>query len=167
MVAVGMGDQNMGHGFAAHGIQQRRRMGLVVGAGIDDRDLALADDVTHRAGEGERARIVAENPPHAGADFLDDAGLKRKVAVERDVVVIGHGVYPYFDAALLPSCPRAGSHVIATSRSDGGQARHAAILRDARRMRAPRDDDRCLYENAWMPVMARPRIRAWTSWVPS
>jgi hypothetical protein len=24
-----------------------------------------------------------------------------------------------------------------------------------------------LYENAWMPVMARPRIRAYTSWVPS
>jgi hypothetical protein len=23
------------------------------------------------------------------------------------------------------------------------------------------------YENAWMPVMARPRINAWTSWVPS
>ena len=24
-----------------------------------------------------------------------------------------------------------------------------------------------LHENAWMPVMARPRISAWTSWVPS
>ena len=26
---------------------------------------------------------------------------------------------------------------------------------------------RVLYENAWMPVMARPRISAWTSCVPS
>jgi hypothetical protein len=27
--------------------------------------------------------------------------------------------------------------------------------------------ERTFYENAWMPVMARPRISAWTSWAPS
>ena len=27
--------------------------------------------------------------------------------------------------------------------------------------------DEAPYENAWMPVCARPRMRAWTSWVPS
>jgi hypothetical protein len=40
----------------------------------------------------KRARIVAENPPHAGTHFLDHAGLEREVAVERDVVVVGHGI---------------------------------------------------------------------------
>ena len=65
-------------------------MGLIVGTGIDDRDLALAHNVTHRAGKGEGARIVAENPPHAGTDDLGHAGLQRKIAVERDVVVVGH-----------------------------------------------------------------------------
>ena len=93
MVAVGVGDQNMRHGFAAHGVQQRRGMDFIVGARIDDRDLALADDVTHRAREGEGAGIVAQNPPYAGADFFDHAWLQGKVAVERDVVVIGHGGY--------------------------------------------------------------------------
>jgi hypothetical protein len=66
-------------------------MRLVVGAGIDDRDVALAHDVADRAGEGKRAWIVAQNPPHAGAGFVDDARLEREVAVERDVVVVGHG----------------------------------------------------------------------------
>ena len=93
---MGVRDQNMRHGFPAHGLQQRRRVSRIVGAGIDDRDLAAADDVTDRAGEGERARIVAENPPHAGANFLDHAGLKRKIAVERDVVVIGHGIFLFY-----------------------------------------------------------------------
>ncbi len=45
--------------------------------------LPSADDVADRAGEGERARIVAQHAPHAGRDLLDDAGLQRKVAVER------------------------------------------------------------------------------------
>jgi hypothetical protein len=90
MVAMGMGDQNMRHRLAAHGVQQRLCVRLVVRSGIDDRDLALAHDVADRAGEGERARIVAENPPHAGASFVDHARLERKIAVERDVVVVGH-----------------------------------------------------------------------------
>ncbi len=90
MVAVGVGNEDMRHGLAAHGVQQRLGMRLVVRAGIDDRDLASAHDVADRAGEGERARIVAKHPPHAGPRLVDDAGLKRKVAVERDVVVIGH-----------------------------------------------------------------------------
>ncbi len=88
---MGVGDQDMRHGLIADRIEQCRGVGLVVGAGIDDRDLALAHDVTHRAGEGERARIVAENSPHPGANFVGHAGLQRKIAVERDVVVFGHG----------------------------------------------------------------------------
>jgi hypothetical protein len=33
VVAVGMGDQNMRHGLAAHGVQQRPGVRLVIGAG--------------------------------------------------------------------------------------------------------------------------------------
>src|SRR5664279_5574790 len=87
-----MGDEDVRHRLAAHGIEQCRRMGLVVGTGIDDRDLAAAYDVADRAGEGERARIVAENPPHAGTNLVDDTGAKRKATIERDVVVVGHGI---------------------------------------------------------------------------
>ncbi|MGX1109388.1 hypothetical protein AB7M47_007771 [Bradyrhizobium elkanii] len=86
-----MGDQDMRHGLALDRIEHRLGMRLVVGTGIDDRDLALADDVADRAGEGERARIVAEDTANAGADLFDHAGLQREIAVERDVVVVGHG----------------------------------------------------------------------------
>ena len=91
MVAMGVGDENMRHRLAAHGIEQRLGMRLVIGAGIDDRDVALAHDVADRAGEGERARIVAEHPPHAGPGFVGHAGFQREIAVEGDVVVVGHG----------------------------------------------------------------------------
>src|SRR4029077_7922111 len=90
MVAVGMGDQDMRHGFTAYRIEQRSCMGLIRRTRIDDRDLAPAHDVAHRAGEGERAGIVAQDAPHAGPCFLDDSRRKREVAVEGDVVVIGH-----------------------------------------------------------------------------
>src|SRR4029453_12076781 len=75
VIAMGMGDQDVRHGLAAHGVQQRLRMRLVVRTGIDDRDVALAYDVADRAGEGERARVVAENAPHTGTGLIDDAGL--------------------------------------------------------------------------------------------
>ena len=63
------------------------------GPGIDDRDLAAADDVAQRALEGERARIVAQDAPHAGHDLLDHAGREVEGSVEGDVV--GHGSWDY------------------------------------------------------------------------
>ena len=33
MIAMGMGDEDMGDGLAAHGVEQRRDMGLVIGPG--------------------------------------------------------------------------------------------------------------------------------------
>src|SRR5260370_35973703 len=97
----------MRQGFPADGGEQRRRVGVVVGTGIDNRDLAAAYDVTHRAGKGERARIVAENPPRTGADFIDNTGLERKVAVERDVVVVGHGGFLRNVSCTVPEAPTA------------------------------------------------------------
>ena len=87
---MSVGDQNMRHRFAAHRLKQRVCMGFIGRTRIDDCDLAAAHDVTHRAGEGERAWIVAEDPTHGGPHFLDYSRLQRKVAVEGNVVVIGH-----------------------------------------------------------------------------
>ena len=146
MVAMGVGDQNMRHGFPAHGVQQRRRMGLVVGTGIDDRDLALAHDVTHRAREGERARIVAEDTPHPGADFLDHARRQRKVAIERDVVVIGHGSY-----LLLPirhARARVSANPESTSCSSTSSTCRIAGFADMTNSSAARNDGVESYENA-------------------
>ncbi len=88
---MGVSDQNVRHGFAAHRIEQCLGVCFVVRTGIDDRDLVLAHDITDGAGKGERARIVAENPPHFGTDLVDHAGFQRKIAIERDVVVVDHG----------------------------------------------------------------------------
>ena len=86
MVAMGVGDEDVRHGLAAHRIEQRRDMGFVVRAGIDDRHLAAADDVAHRPLEGERARVVAQQAAHARRDLLDPAGRQVEALVESDVV---------------------------------------------------------------------------------
>ena len=78
------------YGLAAHGIEQRLRMAGVVGPGIDDRDLAAADDVADRAREGERAGIVAHDPSHQRRHLVDHAGSEIKALVERDVVGHAH-----------------------------------------------------------------------------
>ena len=88
MVAVGVGDEDMRHGFAAYGVEERRDVGGVVRTGIDDGDLAAADDVAHRALEGERARIIAEHAPHAGHGLVDLTGREVEAFVEGNVV--GH-----------------------------------------------------------------------------
>src|SRR5215210_1628755 len=87
MVAMRMSDENMRHRLAAHRVQQRRDMGIILRAGIDNGDAALPDDVAHRAFEGERTGIVAENPPHPGYHLLDVAGRKLQHLVKRNVVV--------------------------------------------------------------------------------
>ena len=83
---MGVGDDDMGHRLAAHRVEQRIDVPLVERAGIDDRDLAAPDDVAQRPLEGERARIVDEDAPHARHDLLDDAGSEIEGAVEGDVV---------------------------------------------------------------------------------
>src|SRR5262249_37234172 len=61
VVAMGVRHQDMRHRLALDGIEQRPGMRLVIGTGIDDRDVASAYDVADSAGEGERARIVTEH----------------------------------------------------------------------------------------------------------
>ena len=90
MVAMGVRDDDLGHRLPAHRVQQRIDVLRIERTGIDDRDLPAPDDVAQRPLEGERARIVDEDAPHAGRDFLHHAGLKVELAIEGDVV--GHGM---------------------------------------------------------------------------
>ena len=87
---MGVGDDDVRHRLAAHRVEQRIDVLLVEGTGIDDGDLAAPDDVAQRPLEGERARIVDQDAPHAGHDLLDHAGREIERAVEWDVV--GHWV---------------------------------------------------------------------------
>ena len=91
MIAMRMGDENMRHRLVAYGIEQRADMGGIVGAGIDDGDLAPADDVAERAFEGERSGVVGHHPAHAGHHLVNRVGREIETLVERNVVV-GHGV---------------------------------------------------------------------------
>ena len=88
MVAMGVGDENMRHRFPAHCIEQRRDMRLIERPRIDDGNEPAADEVAHRPLERHRPRIVAHDPPQAGADLLDRVGPQIEVFIERDVV--GH-----------------------------------------------------------------------------
>ena len=84
MIAMGVGDEDMRHGLAAHRVEQRRAVGGIVGTGIDDRDLAAADDVAHRALEGERARVVAQDAPHAGHRLVDLVRARARSSCRRE-----------------------------------------------------------------------------------
>ena len=76
MIAVGVGDENVGDGLPAHGVEQRADMRVVIGAGVEDRDLAAADDVADRALIGERAGIVGDDGAHARRHLLRLARLR-------------------------------------------------------------------------------------------
>ena len=86
MVAVGVRDEDVRDGLAAHGRKQRLDMGRRVRARIDDRDLAAADDVAAGAGEGVGAGIVGDDPAHERAHREAGAGADREVEVEGEVV---------------------------------------------------------------------------------
>jgi hypothetical protein len=87
MIAMGVGDENMRHRFAAHGVEQRLDVGVIRRAGIDDGDLSAPDDVAHGTLERERAGIIRQQPAHARDDVLDHTGSKVESFVEADVVL--------------------------------------------------------------------------------
>ena len=88
MVAMGVGDEDVGDGLVRRRRQQRPDMRLVVRSRIDDGDVAGADDVAVGAGEGEGAGISRRHPAHAGKYRLRPAIVRTKVAVEGET---GHG----------------------------------------------------------------------------
>src|SRR5215468_4187794 len=86
MIAMSMGDEDVGYGLALNGVEKRFDVRLVERAGIDHSDTIPADNVADRALEGERPWIVTEQSAHARIDLLDLAGRKIEASVERDVV---------------------------------------------------------------------------------
>src|SRR5262245_17653381 len=62
VVGMGMSNEDVGYGLVADRSEERLEMGLILRPGIDDRDLAMADDEGRGAGEGEGSRIVAQYP---------------------------------------------------------------------------------------------------------
>ena len=89
MIAVGMGDENMRHRLAAHGVEQRTDMRGIVGTGIDDRDVAAAEDVADGSLERERTRVIGHDPSHARHRLVDRVRREIEFLVEGNVVVHG------------------------------------------------------------------------------
>ena len=86
MIAVSVRHENMGDGFTAHGVEQGGDVRLVERPGIDDRDLAAADDVGHRSFEREWSGVVGEYPPHARRGLRHGFGRQVEAPVEGNVV---------------------------------------------------------------------------------
>ena len=62
MIHMRVRNQDMADGFAPHRVQHGRKMRLVVGARINDRNVSAAHDKGVRSPEGERAGIIAGYP---------------------------------------------------------------------------------------------------------
>ena len=86
MIAMGMGDEDVRDRLAAHGIEQRRDMGVIVGAWVEDRNLAAADNVADRAREGERTGIVGDDRPYVRRHLFRSTGQEIEGLVVGDVV---------------------------------------------------------------------------------
>jgi hypothetical protein len=68
VVAMAVGDDDHGDPLAGDRLDHRLEMGGVGRTGVDDRNLALADDVDAGAGEGERRRVRRDDPADALAE---------------------------------------------------------------------------------------------------
>ncbi len=86
MIPMRMGYENGDYGFAAESVKQSGDMVLLVRAGIDDRDLPVADDIGAGAGEGHRAGVAGDHPPNQRRKSDELARLDREGAVEGDVL---------------------------------------------------------------------------------
>ena len=93
MVAVSVGEENMGDSLAFERVQQGVEMGRIVGAGIDDRDLAPAYHIGIGAHEGERTRIVGHQTADSGSDLAQHAVLEVHGAVEGKIGRGGLGIF--------------------------------------------------------------------------
>src|ERR1700683_3977027 len=93
VIAVRVGDENMSDGLAADCVEQRADMRIIVGSGIEDRDLAATDDVTHRALVGERSGIVGDQRAYARRHLFGVAGHKIEALVERNFVAHAQSIH--------------------------------------------------------------------------
>src|SRR6187399_2170427 len=90
MIPMGVGDENMRHRLAAHGVEQRTDMRRIVGARIDDRDFPAAEEVAHGPLEGEWTRVVGHDSPHARHRLVHHVRRKIETFVEGNVVAVAH-----------------------------------------------------------------------------
>ena len=89
MIAMRMRDDDMVDALAFCRIDKRRDVSCIVGTGIEDRDLSVADNVGARAGEGERPGIGRKHAADQRRDLLHLVRFRIEVAFEGDIVV-GH-----------------------------------------------------------------------------
>ena len=82
MVEMGMRDNDMAHRFAVERRHDCLDMRLVRRPRVDDRDLALADDVGPRAVEGEGARVAGDDAAHQRRHAVGDAVFEFERLVE-------------------------------------------------------------------------------------
>jgi hypothetical protein len=81
MVEMGMGDQDMADVLPGEAGQQRRDMLGQIGARIDHRHLAMADDIGSGAEEGEGAGVMGDDAPDQGGDGLQPAVIGGEIPV--------------------------------------------------------------------------------------
>ena len=74
----------MGDRFAVQHVEQGRDMVFVQRTRVDDRDIAVADDIGSRAHIGERSRVVRDDPPDQRANLLNLAVFEFDVFDEGD-----------------------------------------------------------------------------------
>ena len=85
MVTMGVGNQDTRDLFLGEARQQGRDMLLELRPGIDDRDLALADDIGAGALEGERAGVARDNAPDPWRKRFEPALFEGDLAAKRNV----------------------------------------------------------------------------------
>src|SRR5262249_30758834 len=84
MVAVGVGDKDVRHLLIGEARKQRRNMVIEIGAGIDHRDFALANDIGAGALIGEGAGIAGDDAAHPWGHCFYSA------VFEGDIATIGN-----------------------------------------------------------------------------
>ena len=82
VVAVRVGHEHRRHPLSPERRRERREMARVVGAGVDHRHLARADDVAAGAGEGHRPPIRRGHHAQPGRQDLRDPDRRRVAEVE-------------------------------------------------------------------------------------
>lgn len=118
MVAVAMRDQDMREALAFGCRGNCLQMGLVVGAWIDDRDLAGADEIGIGAEEGVRPGIVGDDAAHARRNLLGHAVVDINVAVEGKLRRHGFKAALVFSPNLAPIlAERRGGGSVALARA--------------------------------------------------
>ena len=84
VIDMGVRDQDMRDGLAAHRVQHGIDMILLVGAGIDDRHLAVPDDGGAGALEGEGTGIAGDDATDVGRHLHRRAVVELEVPDERN-----------------------------------------------------------------------------------